>query len=97
MAPGGDRGGTARRRARGLLSGALAVLLAGALGACSTVDPYEITCRELVTSPDKLRETSLKLADKNVKAKVRYEREMMRICEEAPESYRPAQRVKPEQ
>jgi hypothetical protein len=97
MAPGANRDGAASGRARALISGALAALAAGALGACSTVDPYEITCRELVTSPDKLRETTLKLADKNVKAKVRYERELMRICETAPKSYRPAQRVKPEQ
>jgi hypothetical protein len=71
--------------------------VAGALAGCSTVDPYEITCRELITSPDKLRETSFKLADKNVTAKVRYEDEMLRICADAPEDFRPAQRVKPEQ
>ncbi len=35
-----------------------ACLAATAIAGCSTVDPYEITCRELITSPDKLRETS---------------------------------------
>jgi len=61
------------------------------------VDPYEITCRELITSPDKLRETSFKLAKDDVKAKVRYEDEITRICADAPEDFRPVQRVKPEE
>ena len=83
------------RRARTAL-GAGACLAGLALAGCSTVDPYEITCRELTTSPDKLRETSFKLAKSDVKAKVRYEEEMLRICADAPEDFRPVQRVKPE-
>ena len=58
---------------------------------------YEITCRELIASPDKLRETSLKLAKDDVQAKVRYEQEIERICADAPEGFRPVQRVKPEE
>jgi hypothetical protein len=96
MGPESNRPRSARRYAMALRSAAVAALAVGAVVGCSTVDPYEVTCRELVTSPDKLREASLKLADENVKAKVLYEREMMRICETAPESYRPAQKVKPE-
>jgi hypothetical protein len=63
--------------------------------ACSDVDPYEVQCRELVNSPDRLRETSLKLADKDVNAKVRYERQIERICANAPEDYRPVPQIKP--
>jgi hypothetical protein len=66
----------------------------GAAG-CSDVDPYEVTCRELMTSPDRLRETTLKLADKDVEAKVRYERQIGEICANAPEDYRPVQQIKP--
>ncbi len=77
--------------------GAGACLAAVLLAGCSTVDPYEITCRELITSPDKLRETSLKLAKDDVQAKVRYEEEIERICADAPEDFRPVQRVKPEE
>ncbi len=84
------------RRARGALA-AGACLAAAALAGCSTVDPYEITCRELTTSPDKLRETSLKLAGSNVQAKIRYQEEITRICADAPEDFRPVQRVKPEE
>jgi len=80
-------------RARGALA-AGACLAAAALAGCSTVDPYEITCRELITSPDKLRETSFKLAKSDVQAKVRYEDEITRICADAPEDLRPVQRVK---
>ena len=76
---------------------AVVCLVVTALGACSTVDPYEITCRELITSPDKLRETTLKLAKDDVNAKVRYEQEIERICADAPEDFRPVQRVKPEE
>lgn len=68
-----------------------ACLAATAIAGCSTVDPYEIT------SPDKLRETSFKLAKDDVKAKVRYEDEITRICADAPEDFRPVQRVKPEE
>jgi hypothetical protein len=44
-----------------------------------------------------LRETSFKLAKDDVKAKVRYEDEITRICADAPEDFRPVQRVKPEE
>jgi hypothetical protein len=84
------------RRARAALA-AVACLVAGVLVGCSTVDPYEITCRELVTSPDKLRETSFKLAKNDLKAKVRYEEQIERICADAPEDLRPVQRIKPEE
>jgi len=47
--------------------------------------------------PDKLRETSFKLAKSDVQAKVRYEDEITRICADAPEDLRPVQRVKPEE
>lgn len=83
------------RRARSTLGASLSVGLAFLVG-CSTVDPYEITCRELVTSPDKLRETSFKLAKNDLKAKVRYEDQIERICADAPEDFRPVQRIKPE-
>ena len=84
------------RRVRGALA-AGACLAAAALAGCSTVDPYEITCRELVTSPDKLRETSFKLAGSDVRAKIRYEDEITQLCADAPEDFRPVQRVKPEE
>ncbi len=77
--------------------GAGACLAATVLAGCSTVDPYEITCRELIASPDKLRETTFKLAKDDVQAKVRYEEEIARICADAPEDFRPVQRVKPEE
>jgi len=48
-----------------------------------------------MTSPDRLRETTLKLADKDVEAKVRYERQIGEICANAPEDYRPVQQIKP--
>ncbi len=85
------------RRAARVWRSAWARLAATAIAGCSTVDPYEITCRELITSPDKLRETSFKLAKDDVKAKVRYEDEITRICADAPEDFRPVQRVKPEE
>lgn len=88
------RGGPVNRAGRALA--AAACVAASALAGCSTVDPYEITCRELVTSPDKLRETAFKLAKDDVQAKIRYQDEMARICADAPEDFRPAQRVKPE-
>ncbi|MDQ3319467.1 MAG: YgdI/YgdR family lipoprotein [Actinomycetota bacterium] len=53
----GDSAPWAKGRARMAL-GVGACLAATAIAGCSTVDPYEITCRELITSPDKLRETS---------------------------------------
>ncbi len=87
--------GTARRARMALGTGAC--LATTVLAGCSTVDPYEITCRELITSPDKLRETSFKLAKDDVQAKVRYEEEIARICADAPEDFRPVQRVKPEE
>jgi hypothetical protein len=85
-----------RRRRLRALSGSLAAgaAILGVLG-CSDVDPYEVECRELVNSPDRLRETTLKLADKDVDAKVRYERQIERICASAPEDYRPVPQIKP--
>lgn len=92
---GESSGRGATRRARiALATGAC--LAASVLGACSTVDPYEITCRELITSPAKLRETTLKLAQDDVNAKIRYEQEIETICADAPEDFRPVERVKPE-
>jgi len=84
------------RRARMALT-AGACLAATVAAGCSTVDPYEITCQELIDSPDKLRETTLKLATDDVNAKVRYEQEIERICADAPGDLRPVQRVKPEE
>lgn len=84
------------RRARTALAAA-ACVGATVLTGCSSVDPYEITCRELVTSPTKLRETTLKLAKNDLEAKNRYEEEIQRICADAPEDFRPVQRVKPEE
>jgi hypothetical protein len=65
------------------------------MAACSDVDPYEVQCKELVTSPDRLRETSLKLAGNSVKKKVRYEQQIERICADAPEDYRPVPKIRP--
>ena len=87
-----------RRRARTRLSLALAAAASAALlglAACSDVDPYEVQCKELMTSPDRLRETSLKLADKDVNAKVRYERQIEQICAHAPQDYRPVPKIRP--
>ncbi len=67
------------------------------MAGCSTVDPYEVTCREMRTSPDKLRETTLKLAPNDVNTKVRYEREIESICADAPDDVRPVQMVAPEE
>jgi hypothetical protein len=74
-----------------LVAGLAAIVVLG----CSDVDPYEVECRELVNSPDRLRETTLKLADKDVNAKVRYEQQIERICATAPENYRPVPKIKP--
>jgi hypothetical protein len=90
--------GTGPRRARvRALPAIVATCFIALLGvtACSDVDPYEVQCRELVNSPDRLRETSLKLADKSVTAKVRYEQEIEHICANAPEDYRPVPKIKP--
>ena len=81
---------------RSLLGVAGACVLATTALGCTTVDPYEITCRELNTSPDKLRQTAFKLAGSDVQAKVRYQQQMEQICADAPEDFRPGQRVKPE-
>ena len=92
-----ERASGRRRRARTLAAGVAACLAALSVGACSDVDPYEVQCRELVTSPDRLRETTLKLADKDVEAKVKYEREIQRICANAPEDFRPVTKIKPQE
>jgi hypothetical protein len=87
-----------RQRARGARhapTAAAACFTALLVAACSDVDPYEVECRELVTSPTRLRETTLKLADQDVNAKVRYERQIQQICANAPEDYRPVPRIKP--
>ena len=86
------------RRRRPLPAQCLAatgLLAALAVAACSDVDPYEVECRELVTSPSRLREVTLKLADKDVNAKVRYERQIEQICANAPENYRPVPKIRP--
>ena len=77
--------------------GVTALGVAALLGvsACTDVDPYEVQCKELVTSPTRLRETTLLLADKDVKAKVRYERQIQQICANAPGDYRPVPKIKP--
>jgi len=80
-----------------MVLGVGACLAATAVAGFSAVDPDEITCRELIDSPDKLRETTLKLAQDDVDAKVRYEGEIERICAGAPRGFRPVQQVKPEE
>ena len=70
-------------------------MLALGVAACSDVDPYEVQCRELVTSPDRMREATLKLAGDDVKAKIRYERRIQQICANAPPDYRPVPKIKP--
>ena len=92
-----ERASGRRPRPRPLAAVLAASLAALGVAACSDVDPYEVQCRELVTSPDRLRETTLKLADKDVEAKVKYEREIQRICANAPEDFRPVTRIKPQE
>ncbi len=42
-----------------------------AVSACRFTDPYGVTCGDIKTSPDRLRETSFKLAGSDVQSKVR--------------------------
>jgi hypothetical protein len=93
----GRKRASGRRPRQRPLAAVLTACLAALGVACSDVDPYEVQCRELVTSPDRLRETTLKLADKDVEAKVKYEREIQRICANAPEDFRPVTRIKPQE
>ena len=88
------RGESAARRTRMVL-GVGACLAATAVAGFSTVDPDEITCSELIDSPDKLRETTLKLAQDDVDAKVRYEGEIAAPTRRG--GFRPVQQVKPEE
>ena len=74
----------------------LASLAAATIVGCTDVDPYEVQCRELVNSPDRLREVTLQLADKNVQKKVEYESQILRVCADAPEDFRPVQQIEPE-